>query len=288
MIPRMAPAPSPRSWLGHALSAASALAACGWHQPAQAQDRTVVESCLNSYESAQRLRIGKHLGEARRQLLSCGEATCPAAIRKDCLRWLDEVDRSMPSVVMAVRFRGQDLTAVRVLVDGTQIATRLDGASIAVDPGTRQFRFEASGYKPRERTVVIREGEKNRPITVELPAEAASDQATSHAPALALAALGVAGLGFFTYFGLKGMSGKSDLELCKGHCSQSDANTVGRNFLAADIALGVGVVALGAAAYLYFSDGPPRQASAASARRSLWIDVSSGRALVGANVGWRF
>lgn len=288
MIPQMPPARSPRPWLRHVLSTASVLAACGWHQHAQALDKTAVESCLNSYESAQRLRLGKHLGEARGELLSCGEARCPAAIRKDCLRWLDEVDRSMPSVVLAVRSGGQDLTAVHVWVDGTEIATHLDGASIAVDPGARQFRFEVKGHKPHQRTVVIREGEKNRPITVELIETAPPEPTTSHEPAIALAALGVMGLGCFTYFGLKGMSGKSDLEECKGHCSQQDADTVGRNFLAADISLGVGVVALGAAAYLFFSDRPSRKPPEASGRPPVWIGVSSGRAMSGASVGWRF
>ena len=262
-----------------------------WVAPesAAAQDGAGVESCMTSYEAAQRLRINTQLREARKELLTCGGAACPQALRKDCLRWLDEVDRSLPSLVIAVRSGNAELTDVRVSVDGTQVATRLDGAALTVDPGSRLFRFEASGYEPLERTIVVREGEKNRAVGVEMLAVGApAASGKSKAPALIVAAVGVVGLGFFTYFGLKGRSEKSDLEPCKGHCAQSDVDRVSRDFLVADISLGIGVVALGAAAYLYFSDRSPRQAPATAAQRPWWLDVTSGRTMSGASVGWRF
>ncbi|MBI5535228.1 MAG: hypothetical protein HY898_21050 [Deltaproteobacteria bacterium] len=241
---------------------------------------------MSSYENAQRLRMSAHLREARTELLTCGGPACPQALRKDCLHWLEEVDRSLPSVVLAVRSGSEDLVDVRVSVDGALLATHLDGAAITVDPGTRLFRFEAPGYEAQERKVVIREGEKSRVLTVELRSTSAAPRSKkSKAPAITLAAVAVVGLGCFTYFGLKGMSGKSDLEPCKGHCPQGDVDNVSRDFLVADISLGVGVLALGAASYFFFSD---RSSSTSAAQRPVWIDLSSGRGVAGATLGGHF
>jgi hypothetical protein len=276
-----------RRWLCRALCCAAMLASAAVLGQAAAQSPAGIESCMTSYEGAQRLRIDKRLREARTELLNCGGSACPQALRKDCLRWLEEVDRSLPSVVLAMRVGGQDLTEVNVSMDGKPIATHLDGAAITVDPGTRLLRFEAPGHEPQQRTVVIREGEKSRAITVELQSTSRSPhgKSKSNVPAITLAAVSVVGLACFTYFGLKGMAGKSELEPCKGHCAQGEVDTVSHNFLAADISLGLGVVALGAAAYFFLSD---RSAAPNAAHRPLWIDVTSGHGVAGATVGGRF
>ena len=87
--------------------------------------------------------------------------------------------------------------------------------------------------------------------------------------------LGV-GLGGFAYFGYRGLSTKSDLDdqKCKPACPQERVDEGNRQFLIADISLGVGVVALGAATYLWLSHREPESTTA------LRVEASRERAYV--------
>jgi hypothetical protein len=74
-------------------------------------------------------------------------------------------------VVLAVRSsRGDDLTAVRVLVDGAPLTASLGGSALAVNPGAHTFTFEAEGYAPLQQEILIREGDKERTVSVVLRA----------------------------------------------------------------------------------------------------------------------
>ena len=72
-------------------------------------------------------------------------------------------------------------------------------------------------------------------------------------------------LGAFGYFEVAGQSGYSDLEngcyRTASKCTAAETDPVRRQFVAAGISLGIAVVALGAAAILYFT-----HSSRASAR----------------------
>jgi hypothetical protein len=92
----------------------------------------------------------------------------------------------MPTVVLAVRnARGDDLTAVRVMMDRSPLTTGLGGNAIAVDPGPHTFTFEAEGYAPLDEDVLVREGEKERSLSVVLqgPAQARPDVGRPPPPA---------------------------------------------------------------------------------------------------------
>src|SRR5207237_6419559 len=52
--------------------------------------------------------------------------------------------------------------------DDRPIRDRLDGTAIEVDPGEHLIHFETDGKPPVDKTVVVREGEKNRVIDVVL------------------------------------------------------------------------------------------------------------------------
>ena len=108
----------------------------------------------------------RRLLEARTLLRVCSGATCPAAIRADCVEWLDQLARSLPTVVVTARAKGVDLADVRVFIDGKLIAERLSGAALEVDPGQHQFRFEAPPWPTVERNVLVSEGVKDRSIDV--------------------------------------------------------------------------------------------------------------------------
>lgn len=252
-----------------------------WAAPAVADD-----ACLRSYESAQRLRLQTKLIEAKRQLLVCARAECPEVLRRDCSTWLGEVEAATPSVVVAARAGATELTDVRVLVDDRELASSLDGAALPVDPGQRTFRFERADGATLEQKVVIRAGEKNRLLELDFdaePAPAPAQAVPSRLPVYALLGVGAVALGSFTYFALSSHSKRGDLESCKGHCPEADVDAVRREQLVADVSLGVGLIALGAAAYLHFgtpSERAPERASwqlGFSARRQGGAASLSGR-----------
>ena len=55
-------------------------------------------ACLSASQQAQNLRDAHKLVEARAQLRVCARKECPAVVQRDCLTWLGEVERSLPTV----------------------------------------------------------------------------------------------------------------------------------------------------------------------------------------------
>ncbi|HXN32302.1 MAG TPA: hypothetical protein VN894_10590, partial [Polyangiaceae bacterium] len=98
---------------------------------------------------------------------------------------------------------GHDLGAVHVTMDGETLLEKLDGSATAVDPGEHHFAFEAEGFRKSESTLLVREGEMDRPVRVVLVSttapppgsEATSggfDASTRRALGITLGAAGVA------------------------------------------------------------------------------------------------
>lgn len=158
-----------------AMLALAASLAWGTTTPARAD----TEACLDAYDGNQRLRRAGELRAARAQLLVCSQTACPDPIRKECMRWLAEVDAAMPSVVFAAQdASGHDLGAVRVEVDGVVVLEKLDGRAIALDPGERTVRWTSTSGSTVERRVVIREAQKRRLIEVQFAPEPTVDAAS--------------------------------------------------------------------------------------------------------------
>ncbi|WP_049949601.1 hypothetical protein [Sorangium cellulosum] len=163
-----------------AVAVAAALALTGARAHAQPHKR----ACAAAYERAQGLRRDGKLLAAREALITCSQPTCPAAAVADCGPWLAEVEKSLPTVVIAARdAHGRERLDVRVLVDGRPLAAALDGKALPVDPGPHTFRYEPASGPTVEERVLIREGEKNRAITVTLGASSAGAPASPPPPA---------------------------------------------------------------------------------------------------------
>src|SRR5262249_20443744 len=127
--------------------------------------------CADRYEAAQKLRRAGKLLAAREALIACAQDECPVFAQRDCDRWLVEVDNSIPTIVVTAQdVRGNDVPAVRVLVDGATVAAALDGKAIAIDPGGPTVRYEASaGVASRGEHITALAGVKNPKVTVILP-----------------------------------------------------------------------------------------------------------------------
>jgi hypothetical protein len=240
---------------------------------ARAQSR---EECVAAFDQGQSFRQQGQLRAARAKFVVCAADGCPAPLRKDCAQALASVDADLPTVVLGARdTAGHDVIPTAVYVDDQRVSVA-DGRAIAYDPGKHVIRFEHPPDAPVTEMVVLRVGEHDREILGTFPAasprpvSAAPSAAFEAAPApprhasssrptgwiVGLASIGVLGLGSFAYFGLTGESEKQQLTGpggCAPTCSDAQVNPVRVRYIAADASLGVGLVALGIAAYLFFS-----------------------------------
>jgi len=251
-------------------------------------------TCLAEYEETQKLKKAGKFLEAKKHALLCAQDGCPAVVRDDCTSWSVDLEKTIPTIVLVVTDSdGHDVTDAVAYIDGKKISSHVEGKAIALDPGAHKLRVEREGYDTIEQDVVAHEGDKNRNITVKFPRKAGDAvpppttstpaDTTPHARPIPTAAwvftgLGVAGIAGFAAFGLMGSSKKSDLDAraCKPSCPDSEVDAAKRDFLIADVALGIGVVSLGVAAVLIVTRGKETKSSVdvAVSPRSVSLRVS--------------
>jgi hypothetical protein len=229
--------------------------------PASAATPQDKQACIAASEKAQHLRADSKLTASREQLLSCARDACPAVIRKDCARWLAEVDEALPSIVLGAKDNeDHDVTDVKVTVDKQLFAERLDGKAQPIDPGTHVFTFERAGESAVTETVLVREGEKNRMVSVKF----VHDKPTAVDPvrtekkispaAWIFGGVGVVAFTSFAYFGLSARSRASDLRSsCAPACADDDVSSVRSKLLIADLSLAISLVSFGAATYFFLN-----------------------------------
>jgi hypothetical protein len=199
-------------------------------------------------------------------MYTCARDVCPTPIKRDCVQWLVELDKLAPTVVLAAKKGGRDLIDVKVYMDGVLLAERLDGKPVTVDLGEHTFRFEHEGNVHEERAVIAA-GQKLRSIAADFAPEASGagtdggatippaegERRTSPVPALVVGGIGLVALGSFAVFGLQGKSDVDALQTCKPDCPEADVDRARTKLIIADISLGVGLVALGVATYMYLT-----------------------------------
>ena len=239
--------------------------------------------CAAAFEEGQELEKAGRLVEARGKFVSCSDQACPAVVRDECATMLPRVESSLPTIVPGLRdAQGNDVVSAEVTLDGTVLTKTLDGQPIAVNPGPHTLRFVAPNAAPVERQVVVRVGEKNRVITVDLEAKgatappdggpdkpAATGTSGKRVASYVLGGLGVVSLGAFAYLGITGKSDLAGLRDGCGRtqsCAEADVDAVKTTLLLADVSLGVGVVSLGVATALFFTSGGDEKKPAAAAR----------------------
>jgi hypothetical protein len=232
--------------------------------------------CLDAYTEGQAAQHDGHLVRAREQLLICSRAPCPGALQNDCMRWLQEVNQAMPSVILAAKGAdGSDLSQVTVYLDDALLTEQLDGRATELDPGRHTLRFQRAGAPPIEQAIVVREAEKRRMVEVRFvdgaaPAsapQAASPPPSSEAPVVkqdgasgtrtpiyVSSGIGAVSLAAWGAFSIWGITARAHLESCKPGCDVSAVTAVNREFWVADISLAVAAVALVATLILIFAN----------------------------------
>ena len=264
--------------------------------PAALADPSTKQVCVAAYDRAQDLRRTGQLVAARAQLITCSQPTCPPAATDDCIQWLHEVERSLPSVVVSARdASGREPADVRVFIDGAPLADAQSGRALEIDPGAHTFRFESSLGPAVEERITILEGQKHRTISVILGPSAIGKALLALAPAGPAAApqrpisamiwllggVGVAGLGVFAGFGVKSLGDESRLRTtCAPHCAAGDVDAIRHEHTAADVGLGVGVASLAVATLLFFTR-PTTTPARPSSTAGLGLSSSAGAAMLG-------
>jgi hypothetical protein len=119
--------------------------------------------CIDENTQGQTLRRDGKLAAARAHLRTCSDASCPEMVRVDCSQRLDELERVQPTILFDAKDAdGRDLVAVQVTLDGQPFTDKLDGKALPADPGVHTFTFTIAGVPPVTRTLVLKEGEKER------------------------------------------------------------------------------------------------------------------------------
>jgi hypothetical protein len=258
------------------------------------------QQCLAGSDQGQQLRDDGKYRRAREAFASCAREVCPALVRRDCVKWLADLEQSSPSVVVGAKDdKGGDLVDVTVLVDGAPLVTKLDGKPTLVDPGAHVLRFQTAGYPTVEQHVMVHAGEKSRLLVVQFGTPAATPSATAATPAAAappdaaeapqgtrssawvFGGLAVVAIGTEAYFGLSGLSDRSSLknQACAqtASCPQSSVDSIRTKFTVADIALGVGIASAAISAYLFLA--PPSQTAPSHTTAVDVVPVSGGAAM---------
>jgi len=235
--------------------------------------------CIARHRQAQVERSAGHLLAAHQQLRSCLTPQCSSILREACASLLAELERDIPSVVLAAESKEGDLLNVTVDDAGTRLTSKLDGVPIRLDPGEHPLEFRAAGMVPLQKTVVLRAGDQNRRIAVRLQPPAAPPGATGSVPLAAapnaqaprrshvwdyalLGAGSALGIGAIWL----GASAASDYRNAEGSCaplcSKEQADAIHTKAIVAD---GLFVLSLATLSYGVFrllsTDDSPRAAS---------------------------
>lgn len=254
---------------------------------ALAQDKKA--QCMEAYENGQRLRKHSSLRQAKESFLFCSSDSCPEAMHADCGTWLKEVDAAIPKSLFEVTSEsGAPLAGVMVSVDLGE-ARPLDDEAIELDPGAHVFAFSSPGYRELRERALLPVGDRlvrhvvlqPLPVAPSSPPHPPAPKSKLDAgraptspsawPAWLGAGVSAAGAVGFAYFGLNGRSKDRALDGCSPACSFEQTDAVRRDYLLANVSLGVGAAGLiGAGAWLVFAS------SESDAKSSAALEVEVG------------
>src|SRR5882724_2202806 len=125
------------------------------------------KACGGARKAARAFEADGHLRQARETYESCSKAICSPVVRQDCTTRYAQLAHDIPTIVPLVTDEaGTPLVDVQVTMDGAPIASRLDGRSIAVDPGMHEFSFSTASGVLLTQQIMIVQGQRNQPIAV--------------------------------------------------------------------------------------------------------------------------
>jgi len=235
------------------------------------------KACGEAYENAQVLMKKDSLRQARAELDKCTASACAAFIREECGKWTQEVDQGMSSIVpVFTDSSGASVTPTGFTVDGVATPPPAAGAALEMDPG-KHILEATRGSDHATLEVTTTKGQKNvatkivfppAQATTEPPPAADDTGKRSIALPLAVGAVGVAAvIGSFVIGGIA-KGDLSDLDSCKGHCTQKEVDSVDSKITMSTVFFIAGVALIGAGTVLYLTTGR-KKSTAVTAHHAL-------------------
>jgi hypothetical protein len=242
-----------------------------------------VLECLGNHTEGQKLRRDGKLIESRDEFRQCSATACPSEIIRDCLGWMEEVDKQIPSVSFGVTANGVTRADVQVFIDDALVLDQLSGRAISVNPGPHRVRVVLAPFAPFEQELVFSEGDRFRMVNVEFasprardplaPPNAARPEVEKSRPVpvatYVFGGLGIAAAISGGAWGISNVALRSEMEdECAPDCSDRSIDVLKQRALIADISWGVSIVSLATAATIYFlrPDESPEQPVAVDVR----------------------
>jgi hypothetical protein len=251
------------------------IAAClaAWVRPCAAKLRParVQRVCELTYKRALKLEREGKLLQAQAEWQACAKSVCGRFMQRECTIRYEQVLADTPSIVATVTDAdGASVVDVEVTMDGDLLASRIDGRAISIDPGLHEFSFERNETVVATQKIVILQGQRNHPLSVKLerpkeplPMAVVAPPPEPRVPPAALSALpaaapkrpsmlgpytllstGLAALGGFGVLTYWGRNDNDKLTQCAPNCLQASVDHVRDLYLAANISLSVGIVAI--------------------------------------------
>ncbi len=245
---------------------------------AQTKDSAAMKlACVQASDKAQQLRVAGKLLAARNMLQTCVMDACPGVVREACSQWLGEVNQSLPSIVLGAKDAdGRDVLDFKVWIDGDQVTEALGGRALPIDPGRHKMRYEKADGTVLEEEILVGEGTKNRPVSVVFPGAAKPGGAAALAPVpagsthkgastantvigLSLSAIGAGALVTALYLDLSTTSNVNAIKASPcamthpASCSASTISGYELDYDLSGVSLGVGIVAVGIATYIFLA-----------------------------------
>ena len=246
------------------------------------------KACRSAYAGGQKLAHQGQLVRAKKLLRSCAKPKCGAFLEHQCTLQYGQIEAEMPTVVpTATDEAGAPVLDVSLKVDGTALASRLDGRAVPINPGLHEFAFETRDGVVVKMKIMVVHGQRNRRLRVSVKRPAAQPDRTASSPPeadrppagadrpppstlvvsppapperhrsrwfttgsyvlLGAGLAGVGGYGVLTYWGRKD---NDELAACSPTCPQSAVDHIDNLYLAANVSLAVGAAALLGGAYL--------------------------------------
>lgn len=240
---------------------------------ASAAPPTTAKRCIAAAETGQTQQRNGQLVSARKTFVACTQSECPPVVRKDCARWIEDLEKALPTVVLKPQDEnGNDVAGGKVTIDGEEAEST--SRAIPIDPGNHHVEWVRE-----EGTIgvdiVVREGERNRIVEIrpkkkEQPKEKEEPRKWERSPVpFVVGGLGVVASAIGgTLWGI-GLSDRANLvtSCAPTHaCSADDVDASKTKLVVGDVLFGIGVVAVVTAVVLFVRDTPPGKSTTAAIR----------------------
>jgi len=219
-----------------------------WPAPAWA-DTPEVDACLTAHEQAHVHRDEGDMLATRDALRQCSNEACPSLVQRDCIEWLADVERSIPTVVVEVTLDGKPGDPLQFSIDGVE--GPVPTGPIELNPGTHVFRATAEidgETLTREQAILVQPSVRRQEVRLDIsatPPPSTSDVAAGPVGdggrRLRLAGFSLLGVGAAAGAATLGLGvsaivdhGKMEEE-CAPFCDADRARSAGARFLAADV-----------------------------------------------------